>query len=202
MMILYAGTACPFSHRCRIVLFEKGMEDAFRIEHISPHERQEEIATLSPYGDLPVLVERDLILYNANIINEYIDERLPHPQLMPVDPNMRARARLLLHNFEQDLFGHVRDLEKGGSKAVLEKARIALRDNLTQLAPQFSRNRFMMGDEYSMLDVVIAPLLWRLQYYDIQLPRPAAPLLKYAEILFARPAFGESLTAIEKAMRK
>jgi RNA polymerase-associated protein len=202
MMILYAGTACPFSHRCRIVLFEKGMEDAFRIEHISPHERQEEIATLSPYGDLPVLVERDLILYNANIINEYIDERLPHPQLMPVDPNMRARARLLLHNFEQDLFGHVRDLEKGESKAVLEKARIALRDNLTQLAPQFSRNRFMMGDEYSMLDVVIAPLLWRLQYYDIQLPRPAAPLLKYAEILFARPAFGESLTAIEKAMRK
>lgn len=211
MMILYAGTACPFSHRCRIVLFEKGMEDAFKIEHINPHERQEEIALLSPYGNLPVLVERDLVLYNANIINEYIDERLPHPQLMPVDPNMRARARLLLHNFEQDIFVHVRDMEnefesrrgqKGGSKALVEKARAALRDNLTQLAPLFSRNRYMMGDEYSMLDVVIAPLLWRLQHYDIQLSRQAAPLLKYAEILFARPAFGESLTPIEKAMRK
>lgn len=202
MMILYAGTACPFSHRCRIVLAEKGMEDAFKIEHINPHERSEEIASLTPYGELPVLVERDLMLYNANIINEYIDERLPHPQLMPIDPNDRARARLLLHNMEQDLFSPVRELEQGGSKAVQEKARTALRDGLTMLSPIFTRNRFLMGNEYGMLDVAIAPLLWRLQHYDIQLPRQAAPLLKYAETLFARPTFIESLTPIEKAMRK
>lgn len=199
MMILYAGTACPFSHRCRIVLFEKGMD--FEIKHIDAHERQEEIAMLNPYNQLPVLVERDLTLYESNIINEYIDERFPHPQLMPADPVMRARARLLMHNFENDLFSYVRDLENPASKGS-EKVRNYVRDSLTQLAPLFARNKYMMGDEYSMLDVAIAPLLWRLDHYGIQLPRQAAPLLKYAEMLFARPAFGEALTPIEKSMRK
>jgi RNA polymerase-associated protein len=199
MMILYAGTSCLFSHRCRIVLYEKGMD--FEIKHIDAFERQEEVASLNPYGKLPILVERDLTLYESNIINEYIDERFPHPQLMPADPAMRARARLMLHNLENDLFSQVRELENPDNKYP-DKTRALVRDSLAQIAPLFTRNRYMMGDEYTMLDVAIAPLLWRLGHYGIQLPRQAAPILKYAEMLFARPAFAEALTPVEKSMRK
>jgi stringent starvation protein A len=199
MMILYSGTACPFSQRCRIVLFEKGMD--FEIKDIDLHEKPDNIAAMNPYNQVPILVERDLTLYESNIINEYIDERFPHPQLMPADPVMRARARLFLHNFEDDLFSHVRDLEHGTPK-VADKARVIVRDNLTQIAPIFAKQKYILGEEYSMLDVAIAPLLWRLEHYGIQLPKQATPLLKYAERLFARPAFIEAMTPVEKAMRK
>jgi RNA polymerase-associated protein len=199
MMILYSGTACPFSQRCRIVLYEKGMD--FEIKDIDPMEKADEIAAMNPYSQVPILVERELTLYESNIINEYIDERFPHPQLMPADPVMRARARLFLHNFERDLFSHLNDIVNGTPK-VAEKARIIVRDNLTQIAPIFNKQKYMLGDDYSMLDVAIAPLLWRLDYYGIQLPKQATPLLKYGERLFTRPAFIEALTPIEKAMRK
>lgn len=199
MMILYSGTACPFSQRCRIVLYEKGMD--FEIKDIDPTEKADEIAAMNPYSQVPILVERELTLYESNIINEYIDERFPHPQLMPADPVMRARARLFLHNFERDLFSHLNDIVNGTPK-VAEKARIIVRDNLTQIAPIFNKQKYMLGDDYSMLDVAIAPLLWRLDYFGIQLPKQATPLLKYGERLFTRPAFIEALTPIEKAMRK
>ncbi len=199
MMTLYSGNNCPYSQRCRIVLFEKGMD--FEIIDVDLHNKPEDLALMNPYNRVPVLVERDLVLYEANIINEYIDERFPHPQLMPADPVMRARARLFLFTFEQDLFSHVNQLEHG-TKATADKARISIRDNLTQIAPIFTKQKFMLNDEFSMLDVAIAPLLWRLEYYDIQLPRQAASLLKYAERLFSRPAFIDALTPNEKAMRK
>ncbi len=199
MMILYSGTSCPFSHRCRIVLHEKDMD--FEIKDVDLREVPEEIAVMNPYGQVPVLVERDLTLYESNIIDEYIDERFPHPQLMPADPVMRARTRLFLFNIERDLFSHLPDVVNGTSKTA-EKARTIIRDNLTQIAPIFAKQKYMLGDEYSMLDVAIAPLLWRLDHYDIHLPKPAAPLLKYAERIFSRPAFIATLTPIEKAMRK
>jgi RNA polymerase-associated protein len=199
MMTLYSGAACPFSQRCRIVLYEKGMD--FEIKDIDPLEKADEIAAMNPYSQVPILVERELTLYESNIINEYIDERFPHPQLMPADPVMRARARLFLHNFERDLFSHLIDIVNGTPK-VAEKARMIVRDNLTQIAPIFNKQKYMLGDEYSMLDVAIAPLLWRLDHLGIQLPKQATPLLKYAERLFTRPAFIEALTPIEKAMRK
>lgn len=199
MMTLYSGTACPFSHRCRIVLFEKGMD--FQIIDIDLHNKPEDLAVMNPYNRAPVLVERDLILHESNIINEYIDERFPHPQLMPADPVMRARARLFLYRFEQELFAHVDAIEHGSQKAA-DKARMMIRDNLSQLAPIFAKQKHMLGEEFSMLDVAIAPLLWRLDHYAITLPKQAAPLLKYAERVFSRPAFIEALTATEKAMRK
>ena len=199
MMTLYSATTCPFSHRCRIVLYEKGMD--FQIIDVDLHNRPEDLAVMSPYGRVPVLVERDLILYESNIINEYIDDRFPHPQLMPADPVMRARARLFLHRFEQELFCHIDSVEDGNPKAV-EKARTTIRDNLTVIAPVFAKQKYMLGDEFSMLDVTIAPLLWRLDHYGVQLPKQAAPLLKFAERLFSRPAFIDALTASEKAMRK
>ena len=199
MMVLYSGTTCPFSHRCRFVLFEKGMD--FEIRDVDLYNKPEDINVMNPYGQVPILVERDLILYESNIINEYIDDRFPHPQLMPADPVMRARARLFLFRFENELFSNIESLEKGNQK-VGDRARLLVRDSLTQIAPVFVKQKFMLGDEYSMLDVAIAPLLWRLDYYGVQLPKQAAPLLKYAERLFSRPAYIEALTPAEKVMRK
>jgi len=174
MMVLYSGTTCPFSQRCRLVLFEKGMD--FEI--------------------------RDVDLFNKP---EDIDERFPHPQLMPADPVQRARARLFLLNFEKELFVHVSTLENEKGKAAEknhEKARLAIRDRLTQLAPIFLKNKYMLGEEFSMLDVAIAPLLWRLDHYGIELSKNAAPLMKYAERIFSRPAYIEALTPSEKVMRR
>lgn len=199
MMTLYSGTTCPFSQRCRIVLFEKGMD--FEIIDVDLMNKPEDLAVMNPYNRVPVLVERDLILYEANIINEYIDERFPHPQLMPADPVMRGRARLFLYRFESELFTYVDALEKSESKAA-EKARPIVRDNLTQIAPVFAKQKFMLGDEFSMLDVAIAPLLWRLEYYGIVLPKQASALLKYAERIFSRQGFIDALTPSEKSMRK
>src|SRR6188768_1107431 len=199
MMQLYSGTTCPFSHRCRFVLYEKGMD--FQVIDVDLYNKPEDIAVMNPYNRLPVLVERDLILYESNIINEYIDERFPHPQLMPADPVMRARARLFLYRFENEMFGHIHAIEKGTQKQA-EKGRQVIRDALTQIAPVFAKQKFMLGDEFTMLDVAIAPLLWRLDLYDIQLPKQAAPLMKYAERLFSRPAYIDALTASEKVMRK
>ena len=199
MMKLYSGSVDPFSHRCRIVLFEKGMD--FEVIDVDLANKTEDLAVLNPYGSVPVLVERDLVLTEANIINEYIDERFPHPQLMPADPVMRARARLFLYSFEQDLFSHIKDLEST-DEATVAKARKTVRDNLTQLVPIFGRQDYLLGDEYSMLDVAVTPLLWRLEHYGIQMPSQAAPLLKYAERLFARPLYAEAMTPSEKVMRK
>ena len=199
MMTLYSGTTDPFSQRCRIVLHEKGMD--FQIIDVDLDHKPEDLAVMNPYNQVPVLVERDLVLHESNIINEYIDERFPHPQLMPADPVMRARARLFLFRFEQELFNHVQTLESGTQKAQ-EKARLYVRENLIQIAPIFVKQKYMLGEEFSMLDVAIAPLLWRLDYYGVQMPKQAAPLMKYAERLFARPAFSEALTSAERGMRK
>ena len=198
MMVLYSGTTCPFSQRCRFVLFEKGMD--FEIRDVDLFNKPEDINVMNPYGQVPVLVERDLILYESNIINEYIDERFPHPQLMPADPVQRARARLLLLNFEREVFVHVDTLERQEAKKI-ENARATVRDRLSQLAPVVAKSKYMMGEEFSMIDVTLAPLLWRLDHYGIDLPKTAATVLKYAERIFARPAFFEALTPSEKVMR-
>ena len=199
MMNLYSGTTCPFSHRCRIVLYEKGMD--FQVIDVDLFSKPEDIAIINPYGRVPVLVERDLILYEPNIINEYIDERFPHPQLMPADPIMRARARQLLVTMEREIFAHIEPLEKG-TKANADKARQVIRERLTEMAPIFAKQKHMLGEEFSMLDVAIAPLLWRLEHYSIELPKTAAPLMKYAERIFSRQGFIDALTPSEKAMRK
>lgn len=198
MMNLYSGTTDPFSHRCRIVLYEKGMD--FQVIDVDLFNKPEDIAVINPYNRVPVLVERELILYEPNIINEYIDERFPHPQLMPADPIMRARARQLLSTMEREIFAYIEPLEKNIKTA--DKARTEIRNRLTELAPMFSKQKFLLGDEFSMLDVAIAPLLWRLDHYGIDLPKTAAPLMKYAERIFSRQGFIDALTPSEKVMRK
>jgi RNA polymerase-associated protein len=198
MMNLYSGTTCPFSQRCRIVLYEKQMD--FQVIDVDLFNKPEDMAVINPYNRVPVLVDRDLVLYESNIINEYIDERFPHPQLMPPDPIMRARARQLLFTMEHELFSHIEALERNQKSA--EKSRDHVRDRLTELAPIFTKQKHMLGDEFSMLDVAIAPLLWRLDHYGIELGKAAAPLMKYAERIFSRQGFIDALTPSEKVMRR
>jgi RNA polymerase-associated protein len=198
MMNLYSGTTDPFSHRCRIVLYEKQMD--FQVIDVDLFNKPEDIAVINPYNRVPVLVDRDLVLYESNIINEYIDERFPHPQLMPPDPQTRARARQLLYTMEHELFSHVEVLEKNLKSA--DKSRVHIRDRLAELSPMFLKQKHLLGEDFSMLDVAIAPLLWRLDHYGIELPKVAAPIMKYAERIFSRQGFIDALTPSEKVMRR
>ncbi|MDB2703137.1 glutathione S-transferase N-terminal domain-containing protein [Methylophilaceae bacterium] len=198
MMKLYSNSTDPFSHRCRIVLFEKGMD--FEVIDVDLTNQSEDLSILSPYSDSPVLVERDLVLTDANIINEYIDERFPHPQLMPPDPVMRARARLFLKDFENELFVHMIDMDSSDQSKKIAAKKI-ITETLIKLTPILSKQPYLLHDEYSMLDVAIAPLLWRLDHYEIKLPNQSSSILKYADKLFKRPMFEEAMSPTEKAMR-
>ncbi len=199
MMKLYSNTTDPFSHRCRIVLFEKGMD--FEVIDVDLADKSEDLSILSPYSDSPVLEERDLVLTDPNIINEYIDERFPHPQLMPADPVMRARARLFLKDMENELFVHMKNLESRETKK-RESAKKIVTNTLIMLSPILDKQLFLLHDEYSMLDVAMAPLLWRLDHYGIKLGNQSKALLKYADKIFTRPLFDEAMSPAEKAMRQ
>jgi RNA polymerase-associated protein len=146
------------------------------------------------------MVDRDLVLYDSHIINEYLDERLPHPPLMPVDPVSRAKARLMLMRFDRDWYSLLPDIA-GNDKRAAHKARTILRDGLTVISPVFKEQSYLLGEELSLVDCSLAPILWRLERYEIDLPKQAKALLDYAERLFARKAFKLSLTEAEKAMR-
>ena len=198
MMKLYSNSTDPFSHRCRIVLFVKGMD--FEVIDVDLTNQSEDLSILSPYSDSPVLVERDLVLTDANIINEYIDERFPHPQLMPPDPVMRARARLFLKDFENELFVHMIDMDSSDQSKKTAAKKI-ITETLIKLTPILNKQPYLLHDEYSMLDVAIAPLLWRLDHYEIKLPNQSSSILKYADKLFKRPLFEEAMSPTEKAMR-
>lgn len=202
MLMLYSGMTCPFSHSTRIVLHEKGCEfEVTDVDMFQPFDVK--VSALSPYGEVPILQDRDLVLFHANIINQYIDERFPHPQLMPVEPTARARARLFLYLFDREIFQHVRVLETLNlAESQYEKARTLLREQLSLIALRMSAGKFLTGDEYSLLDVSLAPILWRLEHYRIELPRSATPLMTYGERLFARPAFIDSMTPSERVMRR
>src|SRR3989337_1761892 len=198
VMTLYSGSNDPYSHRTRIVLFEKDIE--CQIIEVDPDRKPRELADLNPYNQVPTMVDRDLVLYESNIINEYLDERLPHPPLMPVDPVSRARARLMLVRFDRDWYSLIHDIA-GGDKKAATRARHALRDGLTVISPIFKEQAFSLGEEFSLVDCSLAPLLWRLDRWDVELPRQAKPVLDYAERIFARKSFKLSLTEAEKAMR-
>lgn len=198
VMTLYSGSRCPFSHRTRIVLGEKNI--AVDIINVDPEHMPEDLIDLNPYSTLPTLVDRDLVLYHSRIIMEYLDERFPHPPLMPVDPVSRARARLMLHRIEQDWYNVMEEMDSGDTQHI-NKSRKALRDSLTASAPLFGQKPFFMNDELSLVDCSIAPILWRLPHYGIELPPQAKAIHKYAERLFARDGFKASLTEAEQEMR-
>lgn len=199
IMTLYAGNTDPYSHRTRIVLYEKDVE--CQVVEVDVTKKPRELADLNPYNQVPTLVDRDLVLYESSIINEYLDERLPHPPLMPVDPVSRARARLMLLRFDRDWYNLLPDIT-GPDKKASQRARTIVRDGLSVISPVFKDQAYVLGEEFSLVDCALAPLLWRLDLYGIELPRQAKPILDYAERVFARKAFKLSLTEAEKEMHR
>jgi RNA polymerase-associated protein len=198
IMMLYAGTTDPQSHRTRIVLYEKDVE--CQVVDVDVKKKPRELGELNPYNTVPTMVDRDLVLYDSHIINEYLDERLPHPPLMPVDPVSRAKARLMLMRFDRDWYSLLPDL-LSNDKRKLTNARNTLRDGLTVISPVFKEHAFILGEEFSLVDCSLAPILWRLPLYQIELPRQAKPILEYSERVFARKSFRLSLTDAERDMR-
>jgi RNA polymerase-associated protein len=198
IMTLYSGAKDPYSHRTRIVLFEKDVE--FQIVEVDLEKKPKDLADLNPYSTVPTIVDRDLVLYESLLINEYLDERLPHPPLMPVDPVSRARARLMLNRFDRDWYRLLPNLESE-EKKVANRARNYIRDGLTVISPIFKEQKYLLGEEFSLVDCSLAPILWRMPVYKIDLPRQAKPLLEYAERVFERKSFQASLTEAEKEMR-
>ncbi|MFT5447694.1 MAG: RNA polymerase-associated protein [Gammaproteobacteria bacterium] len=198
VMSLYSDVNDPASHAVRFVLAEKAIN--VEIQHVTADDRPEDLVDLNPYADsILTLVDRELVLYEPQIIMEYLDERFPHPPLMPVDPVTRASNRLYRYRIQRDVFDYVPALEKGGAQA--ETARKVVRDNLTGIAPIFAQRKFFMSDDYSLVDIFLAPILWRLGHYKIKLPTSAKPLLQFGDRMFARDAFEASLSEGEREMR-
>lgn len=198
VMILYSDKLDPTGHVARIVLAEKDIN--VEIIYVDPDDPPTELRELNPYTDTLTLADRDLVLYDVQIIMEYLDERFPHPPLMPVDPVARASNRQLCYRVRRDIYSPIADLTKGNEIAAAN-ARKAIRDNLTAIAGAFTQKPYFMSDEYTLVDCCMAPVLWRLPYFGIKLPPSAKPMQKYAERLFERPGFLKSLSDAERDMR-
>jgi len=199
VMNLFSSASCPQSHRVRVVLAEKGI--TVEIVDVDANHKPEDLLDLNPYNTVPTLVDRELVLYDPRAIMEYLDERFPHPPLMPVDPVSRARTRLALYRIEQDWYELVPQLESRGEKTA-SKARKILRDSLTSSAEVFAAMDFFLSNEFSLVDASVAPILWRLKHYGIELPRQAKPVMDYAERIFERETFQASLTEAEHEMQE
>jgi len=198
VMVLYSDTTGPIGHCVRIVLAEKDIN--VEINFIEGDERPDDLAELNPYHSVLTLIDRELVLYDEQIIMEYLDERFPHPPLMPVDPVARANNRQLRYRIMRDLYSLVDNLG-GENEIAAANARKELRDNLTAIAPAFTHKPYFMSEEYSLVDCCMAPLLWRLDYYGIKLPASAKVINEYAKRLFERDTFKASLSQHEREMR-
>lgn len=198
VMTLFSGDTDVYSHRVRIVLAEKGIN--VDIVPVEASNLPEDLIDLNPYNTVPTLVDRELVLYDSQVIMEYLDERFPHPPLMPVDPVSRANNRLMLHRIEADLYSQL-DIVMNGAEKAVTKAKKDIRDNLVMVSPIFEQKPYFLSDEFSLVDCALAPLLWRLPALNIVLPKQAAPLLSYAERIFTRESFQASLTEAEREMR-
>ncbi|GAB3340276.1 stringent starvation protein SspA [Chromohalobacter beijerinckii] len=198
-MTFYSGSDDHYSHRVRIVLAEKGV--AVDVIEVNDDNRPEELADLNPYNSVPTLLDRDLVLYESKVMMEYLDERFPHPPLLPVYPVARAQSRLWMHRIEREWCPLVETIQQG-SKKDAEKARKELRESITGISPIFEDMPFFMSDEFSLADCCIAPILWRLPSLGVELPeKQVQPLVNYMERLFSRDAFKASLLEAEKEMR-
>lgn len=198
VMVLYSDTLSPIGHGVRIVLAEKDIN--VEINYITEDQRPEELNDLNPYNTVLTLIDRDLVLYEAQIIMEYLDERFPHPPLMPVDPVSRASNRQVRFRLINDLYSLLDDLE-GDDENAAANARKSVRDHLTAIAPAFTQKPYFMSDDYSLIDCLLAPLLWRIDHYGVKLPASAKILTQYAETLFEREAFKTSLSEPESELR-
>jgi len=197
VMTLFSDPACPYCHRVRIVLAEKDI--TVDVVDVDAHDLPDEVMDFNPYASVPTLVDRDLRLYESRIIMEYLDERFPHPPLLPVDPVSRANFRLYMYRVERDWYSLMDKLIKG-SEADASQVRKELRESLIVTSPVFAAKRFFMSDEFSLVDCCVAPLLWRLPVLGIELPPQAKAIRDYSKRIFEWPAFRQSLTEAEKEM--
>jgi stringent starvation protein A len=199
IMTLYSGALDIYSHRVRIVLAEKGV--AVDVINTDSNDKLEDLLELNPYGNAPTLVDRELVLYDANIIMEYLDERFPHPPLMPVYPVARAKTRLMIYRIDKEWGALVRQIETGKGEEV-QTACKELRNYLVKLAPVFANSAFFLNEDFTLVDCCIAPILWRLPAWGITLPPEAKAVMKYAARVFERDSFQASLTEREQDLRK
>lgn len=197
VMTLHSGALDLYSHRVRIVLAEKAI--TVDILHVDSKNPPQTLLELNPYTVVPTLVDRDLVLYDAGIIMEYLDERFPHPPLLPVYPIARAKYRLMMHRIEHDWFNHVAKIEKG-SKSEAEASRKVLKEQLITLIPVFAEMPYFLSEEFSLIDCYISPLLWRLSSYGIELPAQSKPIFEYSKRVFDRPSFQASLSDLEREL--
>jgi RNA polymerase-associated protein len=197
-MALYSSDRSIHCHRVRFVLAEKGIN--VDIINISDDESAAaDLAELNPYNETPTLVDRDLLLHNAGVINDYLDERYPHPPLMPVDPVSRARLRLIHHRVIRDWYPMADEIENT-APAKVDKIRQQLKESIVSANDLFKESDYVLSDELSLVDCTLAPLFWRLPVYGIDLGKPGASIQGYIQRLISRPSFKVSLTRAEREM--
>lgn len=197
-MTLYSDPNNAQSHRVRIVLGEKDL--VFKIEEVLSGHNNEDLIALNPNNTTPTFVDRNLVLYESRVIMEYLDERFPHPPLMPVDPVIRAKTRMVLHYIEKDLYGLLDDVKSNGEKKS-SAAKQKLKENLLLSLDFIQGKKYFLSDDFSIIDCSMAPILWRLPEFGIELPKSAKPIIKYSERLFERSSFLENLSEQEEEIR-
>ncbi len=199
VMTLFSRPTDLHSHRARLVLAEKNIN--IEITSILGNELPEDLMDLNPYHTVPTLVDRDLTLYDSRVIIEYLDERFPHPPLMPVDPVTRAQFRLALFRIETDWYSLAEEAEASPDGRLSSKSRKMLRESILQSTDLFGARPYFLSEDFSLVDASIAPILWRLPVYGIDLGSQAEPIETYMKRLFARRSFQQSLTELEQEMR-
>ena len=197
-MKLYSGSQCLFSHACRFVLRAKEIE--CDVVFTTDKQVEDAVAELNPYGETPTLADRDLVLYDGVVVNEYLDERFPHPPLMPSDPTTRAQARVMISRLRRDWLDDVQNRMASGVKLEKNLAR-SLSDGLVAMSNHFLENKYVLGEDFSLVDAYLVVLLWRLPLLQVNLPRQGGNILDYGNRMFAKPSFQESLSAAEREMR-
>ncbi len=198
-MTLLSDPADIFCHCCRAALYEKDIE--LKVEYVSEDEDAERISTHNPFLELPVLIDREISLYDMSVIMEYLDERYPYPPLMPVDPVVRAKARLLIYRMTRDWLTPLHNLGTGMLQKLPDSLKKSLLAGFVSMAQVVQDQDYFLGPEYSLVDAYMGPLLWRLPNMDIELPASANPILKYSRNVFKRESFRQSLSEVERAMR-
>ena len=199
VMTLFSRPTDIHSHRTRLVLAEKNIN--MEISNVPGPGLPEDLMDLNPYHSVPTLVDRDLTLYDSRVIIEYLDERFPHPPLMPVDPVTRAQFRLALYRIETDWFSIAEESDISGDGKLGTKSRKLLRESILQSMELFGARPYFLSEEFSLVDCTIAPLLWRLPVYGVDLGRDAEPIEDYMNRVFSRRSFQQSLTELEQEMR-
>jgi len=199
VMTLFSRPTDIHSHRTRLVLAEKNIN--IEISSVMGSELPEDLMDLNPYHSVPTLVDRDLTLYDSRVIIEYLDERFPHPPLMPVDPVMRAQFRLALFRIETDWYSIAEEAEASGDGKLSSKSRKLLKESILQSTELFGAKPYFLSEEFSLVDATIAPILWRLPVYGIELGNQAGAIEDYMKRVFVRRSFLQGLTELEQEMR-